>query len=93
MRDYHVVSHPLIRFGRPILSGCNVTVESVAWRFAAGETVGAICHDYDLAPEQVMAMIQAVVAACYTRQGMRMAVHDALERRAIKTAQTLGIRR
>jgi uncharacterized protein (DUF433 family) len=88
-----VISHPLIRYGRPILQGSSVPVESVVGRFAVGEDIGALCQDYDLEPAQVLAMIRAVCAACYTRRGMRMPVHDALERAAVAEARRLGIRR
>ena len=46
-----------VRFGRPVIEGTRVPVELVIGKLAGGMTSEAICEEYDLSPEDVLAAL------------------------------------
>jgi uncharacterized protein (DUF433 family) len=42
-----IVIDPRISFGRAVLAGTNIPTEMLAERWAAGETLDDLAHDYD----------------------------------------------
>jgi uncharacterized protein (DUF433 family) len=51
-----IVQDLTINSGRPIIEGTRVFVDRLIGHLESGMTVGEICHEYDLTPEQVMAV-------------------------------------
>jgi uncharacterized protein (DUF433 family) len=52
-----IVVDPAIRFGRPIIQGTRVPVDLVLTKLAAGMTAIQIADDYDLASEDIQAVL------------------------------------
>jgi uncharacterized protein (DUF433 family) len=52
-----IVVDPAIRFGRPVIQGTRVPVDLVLAKLAAGMTATQIADDYDLAPEDIQAVL------------------------------------
>ena len=51
-----IVQDPAINSGRPIIEGTRVFVDRLVGHLESGMSVGEICQEYDLMPEQVMAV-------------------------------------
>jgi uncharacterized protein (DUF433 family) len=51
-----IVQDLTINSGRPIIEGTRVFVDRLIGHIESGMTVGEICQEYDLTPEQVMAV-------------------------------------
>jgi uncharacterized protein (DUF433 family) len=56
-----VVIDPRFGHGLPLVAANRVTVQAITDLWEAGETVEDIAYDYDMTPEQVDALCQAVV--------------------------------
>ncbi|MGW0705793.1 DUF433 domain-containing protein [Streptomyces sp. NPDC002643] len=56
-----VVIDPRFGHGLPVVAANRVTVQAITDLWEAGETVEDIAYDYDMTPEQVDALCQAVV--------------------------------
>jgi uncharacterized protein (DUF433 family) len=50
------VQDPTINSGQPIIEGTRVFVDRLIGHLENGMSVGEICQEYDLIPEQVMAV-------------------------------------
>ena len=48
-----IVQDPAINSGRPIIEGTRVFVDRIIGHLENGMSIGEICHEYDLTPEQV----------------------------------------
>ena len=48
-----IVVDPAVAFGKPVIAGTRVSVETVTELLAAGETVEAIVREYDITPQDV----------------------------------------
>jgi len=53
-----VVQNLAINSGRPIIEGTRVFVDRIIGHLENGMSMAEICHEYDLAPEQVMVVKQ-----------------------------------
>ncbi len=53
-----IVQDPAINSGRPIIEGTRVFVDRIIGHLENGMSITEICHEYDLTPEQVMAVKQ-----------------------------------
>ncbi len=53
-----IVQDPAINTGRPIIEGTCVFVDCIFRHLEHGMPNGEICHEYELTPEQVMAVKQ-----------------------------------
>jgi uncharacterized protein (DUF433 family) len=53
-----IVQDPTINSGRPIIEGTRVFVDRIIGHFENGMSTAEVCHEYDLTPEQVMAVKQ-----------------------------------
>jgi uncharacterized protein (DUF433 family) len=51
-----IVQDPAINSGRPIIEGTRVFVDRLIGHLESGMSMGEICEEYDLTPEQVMAV-------------------------------------
>ena len=58
-----VVVDPRRAFGRPVLQGTSVPVESVRARFDAGDSVSVLARDYEVAPELIEEALRATSQA------------------------------
>jgi uncharacterized protein (DUF433 family) len=88
MKKYRVVSTEDTCWGAPRLAVTRLTVEFVAGRFAAGESITALADDYSIKREAVEAMVRAVCRAAYGKRGMFANVERELMTRAVVEAQT-----
>jgi len=52
-----VTVDPRVVHGKPVIAGARVLVSSIVGHLAAGDTIEAICEEYDLTPEQVRAAL------------------------------------
>ena len=76
----HIVSSEAVIGGAPRIEGTRIGVECLVGRFAAGDSIHALCADYDLREQQVTEAIRAVCAACYGQRGMFARVYEELVR-------------
>ncbi len=53
-----IVQDPAINSGRPIIEGTRVFVDRIIGNLEHGMSSGEICHEYELTPEQMMAVKQ-----------------------------------
>ncbi len=53
-----IVADPEIRHGRPVIAGTRVPVETVLGSLAGGMTVEAVCEEYDIDREDVLAVLE-----------------------------------
>ena len=53
-----IVQDPAINSGRPIIEGTRVFVDRLIGHLEYGMSIVEICHEYELMPEQVMAVKQ-----------------------------------
>ena len=53
-----IVRDPTINSERPIIEGIRVFVDCIIGHLENGMSMAEICHEYDLTPEQVMAVKQ-----------------------------------
>ena len=53
-----IVQDPAINSGRPIIEGTRVFVDRIIGHLEYGMSSGEICQEYELTPEQVMAVKQ-----------------------------------
>ncbi len=53
-----IVQDPTINSGRPIIEGTRVFVDRIIGHLENGMSMAEIGHEYDLTPEQVMAVRQ-----------------------------------
>lgn len=51
-----IVQDPTINSGRPLIEGTRVFVDRLIGHFENGMSTIEVCHEYDLTPEQVMAV-------------------------------------
>lgn len=51
-----IVQNPGINSGRPIIEGTRVFVDRLIGHLESGMSIEEICEEYDLTPEQVMAV-------------------------------------
>jgi uncharacterized protein (DUF433 family) len=49
---------PAVRFGRPVIKGTRVPVDTVLGQLAAGLTVEAVADEYGLTREAVLAVLR-----------------------------------
>lgn len=56
-----IVIDPKLGFGRPVLAGTRVPVETVVARFESGETPQALARDYVVKEEQIHQAIRTVI--------------------------------
>jgi uncharacterized protein (DUF433 family) len=61
-----VIVDPRKAFGRPLLESGRATVEDIADRFAAGESIGEIAFDFRISPEEVEDVIRVEALASRT---------------------------
>lgn len=54
----HITVDPQVRFGKPVLEGTRVPVETVVGKIAGGMTVEEVMREYDLNRDQVLATLQ-----------------------------------
>lgn len=69
-----------VRCGEPRIAGTRITVEDIAGRFAAGETLAEIADDFDLKECDVHEAMRALAQAAMGRRGLRHDVRQALWR-------------
>lgn len=53
-----IVQDPAINSGRPIIEGTRVFVDRIIGHLENGMSASEICYEYDLTPEQVIAVKQ-----------------------------------
>ena len=53
-----IVQDPTINSGRPIIEGTRVFVDRIIGHLENGMSTSEICYEYDLTPEQVIAVKQ-----------------------------------
>lgn len=53
-----IVQDPTINSGRPIIEGTRVFVDLIIGHLENGMSIDEICHEYDLTPEQLVAVQQ-----------------------------------
>lgn len=53
-----IVVDPAIRFGKPVVKGTRVPVETVLGRLAAGLSYEEVMKEYDLTREDILAVLQ-----------------------------------
>ena len=53
-----IVQDPAINSSRPIIEGTRVFVDRIIGHLEQGMSIAGICHEYELTPEQVMAVKQ-----------------------------------
>ncbi len=58
-----VIVDPRKAFGRPMLASGLATVEDIADRFTAGESIAEIAHDFRISPEEVEDVIRVETLA------------------------------
>ena len=51
-----IVQDPAINSGRPIIEGTCVFVDRILGHLEHGMSSGEICHEYELTPQQVLAV-------------------------------------
>jgi len=73
---------PGVSGGAPIVRGTGFSVEFLASRFAAGESLAELAEDYDMTLETVENAIRAVVWAAFGRRGLRAETARRLEQEA-----------
>jgi len=56
-----IVADAAIRFGKPVIMGTRVSVETVLGRLAAGLTYDQIIKEYDITREDILAVLQYAV--------------------------------
>lgn len=49
-----------VQFGKPVIAGTRVPVETVLGHIAAGDTIEQVMNEYDLRKEQIMAALKYV---------------------------------
>ena len=58
-QEEHIVAHPNVMLGKPVIAGTRVTVQSVVERIAAGESVPDIVESHPaLTDEKVRAALR-----------------------------------
>lgn len=75
-----IVQDMTINSGRPIIEGTRVFVDRLIGHLENGMSVGEICQEYDLTPEQVMAVKRLSLGQVQYVKGYA----DALENVAVR---------
>jgi uncharacterized protein (DUF433 family) len=76
-----IVQDPAINSGRPIIEGTRVFVDRLIGHLETGMSTAEICQEYDLTPEQVLAVKRLSVEQVQYVKGYA----DALENVALET--------
>lgn len=70
-----------VKGGQVCVDRTGISVEALAGRFAAGESVGSIAMDYGVGNVDIEAAIRLVVACTMGRSGLPVAVVRKMEER------------